>query len=300
MPAPDRFRPVDVLVAGAQKAGTTAVKSALAAHPRLDVHAQVEFPYFVSEHLREQPAAQVMERYFPHEPPPDSIRVAKSVGVMYSDDAVDFALGHNPGMRFVVLLRDPVGRAFSAFRYARRMGWEPETDFASALTASDDRLDDDPAVRRSCAYLRYSRLRDHVERIEQRVGADRLHVALYDDLRGDAEATLAAIVAFSGAAPAHLTLPRSNEAGAARNERLARLLRPRGRRSGAARVVQRVLPRRVTDLALERARRLNSRAAAPERPSAEAQRIVLDHCSTDVGWLGDRLHRDLSHWLVDA
>jgi len=299
MTAPDEQRPVDVLVAGAQKAGTTAVKNALAAHPELEVHAQVEFPYFISEHLRTQPRERVMTRYFPPDRTRGAIRLAKSVGVMYDDSAVDFSLEHNPAMRFVVLFRDPVGRAFSAFRYARRMGWEPEPDFAAALVAPDDRLDDDPAVRRSCAYIRYSRVREHIERIESRVGANRLHVALYDDLRGQPAAVLAEIAAFVGASPMPLALPRSNEAGAARSQRLARVLRPRGQRSPAARLVQRAVPRRVTDLALERARRVNSRSVAPDRPSPEARRIVLDECAADVDWLADRLRRDLSSWLAE-
>jgi hypothetical protein len=291
------IRDIDVLVAGAQKAGTTAIKNALAAHPRLDVHAQVEFPYFISEHLRRQPRDRVMKRYFPVEPDAGAIRVAKSVGVMYDDDAVDLAIGHNPAIRFAVVLRDPIGRAFSAFRYARRMGWEPESRFEVALTAPPDRLDDDPAIRRSCAYLRYSMFREHVERIESRVGRSRLHLELFDDLRSDPTVVVARLCTWIGVEDRRLEVPRSNEAGAARSQIVARMLRPRGQRSRVARVAQRAMPRRASDLALERARRLNVREVAREVPSDRARSTILEHCAADVAWLADRVGRDLSHWL---
>ena len=52
-----------------------------------------------------------------------------------------------------LILRDPVDRAYSAFWYARRKGWEPLEKSEDALHAAPERFGDHWIGRRNCDFL---------------------------------------------------------------------------------------------------------------------------------------------------
>ncbi|HEU4618301.1 MAG TPA: sulfotransferase domain-containing protein, partial [Gammaproteobacteria bacterium] len=85
-------------------------------------------------------------------------------------------------LRFVVLLRDPVARAWSHYRHARRLGIEP-LSFREALAAEKDRLSENPEAW--CGYFAdglYARALDDWFSVFPR---DRFLVMLTDELERD-------------------------------------------------------------------------------------------------------------------
>jgi hypothetical protein len=144
--ATQRYRqlPTTVIV-GAQKAGTTQLYAYLAKHPCCFEGAEKEVDYF-SKHaersiewyrsrfpLRHRVAArqgQVLEASPSYLPTPKALRQMKSV---------------LPEARIVVLLRDPVSRAFSHYQHRKSRHLEPRS-FAEAVDC-EIRKDATPAER---------------------------------------------------------------------------------------------------------------------------------------------------------
>ena len=101
-----------------------------------------------------------------------------------------------PDARVMVILRQPVDRAYSKFTQMRKDGCEPLADFVEALRAEPDR------IRRgwSPAWHYLARGRYHAQLLPwfEQFSRDRLHVMLYDDLEADPIAVLRSAYRFLG------------------------------------------------------------------------------------------------------
>lgn len=208
-----RMRP-DFIVVGAQRAGTTTLFRVLSGHPDvmrptlskgigyfdLNHHRgrrwyRGHFPLALPARLRTGGRAQAFESsgyYLFH--PLAAERIAREL----------------PGVRIVVMVRDPVERAYSAHRHEFVRGFESE-EFEPALALEDSRLaGEEEAIRsdpryeshhhRHHAYLARSRYAQQVSRFIDLLGADRVHVVDADALFADAQ-ELAALFDFLGLAP---------------------------------------------------------------------------------------------------
>jgi hypothetical protein len=142
--APLRLEP-SFIVIGAQRCGTTSLFRALMAHP------QVERPTFHKGinyfDLNYERGIRWYRGHFPiariahHNARPHGGPAAFEASgyYMYHPFALQ-RLGHDmPQVRLVAMLRDPVERAFSAYKHERARGFERES-FEKALELEDDRL----------------------------------------------------------------------------------------------------------------------------------------------------------------
>jgi hypothetical protein len=131
---------VSFIVAGAQKGGTTALDSYLREHPELCLPRRKELHFFDTD------------RYFAVEPvdyrpyhaafaPGAAHRLLGEVtpAYLYWPTAAERIARYNPAMKLIMVLRNPVTRAFSQWNMARQNGREP-LPFLEALTAEPERV----------------------------------------------------------------------------------------------------------------------------------------------------------------
>ena len=187
-----RARP-DFLLVGAQRCGTTSLFRALLSHPNVmranllkgvnyfDVNAdrsmawyRAHFPLARTTRHRAAPGqdhAQVFEAsgyymFHPHAPR----RIVEAL----------------PGVKVVAMVRDPVERAFSAYKHEFARGFETEP-LARALALEDERvvpelarMQADPHyqsdVYRHQAYRRRGHYAEQLQRFVDGLGADHVHV----------------------------------------------------------------------------------------------------------------------------
>jgi len=92
-----------------------------------------------------------------------------------------------PEAKLVVMLRDPVERAFSAYKHEVARGFESEKDFLRALDLEDSRLDGELGRMRSDityesyahrhhAYVRRGQYAEQLERVLEYYPREQLHV----------------------------------------------------------------------------------------------------------------------------
>jgi hypothetical protein len=292
-------RPIDVLIAGAQRAGSTSLVRYLAQHPDVAIHDAIEFPYFVVDHVHADGYPAAYRRFY--DDPTEAVVLAKSAGVLHRPEAVSRAIEVNPDLRFVVLLRDPAARAVSAYGFARMGGQEPLDDIVAALGAPADRFPDDPERQWITSYIARSRYAAAMARLFDVAGRDRVLPVRFDDLTRDPETTCRSIYGFMGVDPDAVDgdyAVAHNPTGQPRSQALGRVLRIRNRTSGVATLLRRAIPARMRARLLEGLLDLN-RGSADARPEVppEARALVIERCRDDVEELERMLDWDLHGWL---
>ena len=205
----------DFLVVGAQRSGTTTLYRMLSSHPAVlfprltkglhhfDVQAhrgscwyRAGFPLRsrverLSRDLGERVAVGEAAPYYGFHPEAPH-RIAETL----------------PGARAVMILRDPVTRAWSQFHHERARGWEPLTDFTAAVEAEPARLRGAEAVlagrpghhlaHQHQSYVSRGRYAEQVQRLWAAVGRDRVLLLYTDDLEQRPQPTLDRLHDFLG------------------------------------------------------------------------------------------------------
>jgi Sulfotransferase domain len=203
------------VIPGVQKSGTTSLHDLLGRHPRIWVSRPKELHFFDQHRDRglEWYSAQFT---------PDARDVAwgESTPLYLYNDRVRTDMARSlPGARYVVMLREPVSRAYSQYWFARSKGVETLPTFAEAVAAEPVRLtrrpDRQPA---KFSYLDRGHYLRQLRSLEDLVGRDRILVHLLEDLTADPAAVVQQTCTFLGvdAAPLQGVEPAARNTFAAR------------------------------------------------------------------------------------
>ena len=207
------------LIVGAQRSGTTSMYRAISQHPavlKAVLHKGVH--YFDVQYERER---SWYRAHFPLKAHARSVRRRTGVSpltfesspyYMFHPLAGERIARDLPGVRLLVLLRDPVARAYSAYAHELSRGYEDES-FERALELEDARLDGEVErivsdVRylshshQHHAYRRRGQYIEQLERLEALVGRERIHVVDSGDFFAAPEKVYDEVLAF-------LQLPRT-------------------------------------------------------------------------------------------
>jgi hypothetical protein len=181
MSAPE---PGQAFVIGAQRCGTTSLATALERHPQVAV-AQPRRPepkaFLVPGADRDVDG--YLTRFYGALGPDVRVRCEKSTSYLGSELACAQIARAFPEAHVVAMLRDPVDRAVSHYRFSRASGVE-DLPLEEALDpAAEGRPWDTDAISVSpFEYLRRSRYVDDLRRWFDAFPADRMHVLVLEDL----------------------------------------------------------------------------------------------------------------------
>jgi len=106
------------IILGAQKAGTSSLYNYLAQHPQILAPKTKELHYF--DTLNETPSKPYLN-YFPKKYGTHKISFEATPRYLYYPGTAKKIYDFNPTMKFIILLRDPVKRAFSAWNMYKQM-----------------------------------------------------------------------------------------------------------------------------------------------------------------------------------
>jgi hypothetical protein len=150
-------RPSHLVIAGVNKAGTTSLFASLSEHPGIAAAAVKETRYFLpARYGRPLEPIGVFDGYFAGAPA-GAVRLEATPSYVYGGRAVAEAIDTSlPDPRVVVVLREPVSRAVSFFRYQKaRLRFPADLTLDEYLADADrlvDAADDDPANERFMAF----------------------------------------------------------------------------------------------------------------------------------------------------
>jgi hypothetical protein len=204
---------VAFIVAGVQKGGTTALFDYLGEERGLALSREKEVHFFDDEAVDwARPDYGAYHAAFP--PSDERLRGEATPIYLYWPQSLERIAAYNPGMKLIVMLRDPVERAWSHWKmeYARGVETQP---FAWCVREGRQRLfEAEPwGVHREFSYVERGFYGEQIERLFGLFPREQALVLKAEDLRADPGSVLARVRGFLGLPPGAAPAPRDVHVG---------------------------------------------------------------------------------------
>lgn len=156
------------VVIGAQKSASTFLQEQMSQHPGIEIIAgevrTFEDPWYSPQTVTELPSL--------FEGPPSLVRGIKRPDYLGRPDVTERLARHIPDATLLVVLREPIARAVSAYYHYVRHSFAPLVPINDAFTALlDGGMKDHPRAPEILEYGLYGR---HLRRLQERFGHDQL------------------------------------------------------------------------------------------------------------------------------
>ncbi|MGY1777178.1 sulfotransferase family protein [Geodermatophilus sp. SYSU D00804] len=309
----DADRLPQFVLAGAPKAGTTALHAALATHPGLylspvkepkyyltdggppprrgqrgpgDAHSAREWVWRRADYLRLFDGA-----------PPGTVRGESTPFYLYDRAAHRRLAADVPGVRVVAIVRDPVDRAWSNWVHLRADGLEPEADFATAVEREESR-----AAAGWAPFWHYRGLGRYGEQLRDLYSVlprEQVLLLRYRQLVDSPRETLDRVSAFLGVEPgvAHAVAPENVKPYVADTPRYRALARVT--RAGAA-LGAYAPPQVWRQVSRPLLAALHAQGASRPPMPVEVRREVLAPLLPDVALLEELTGESFDDWRSDT
>lgn len=204
------MRKVEFLVAGVQKGGTTALFSYLEEHPGLNLAPVKEVHFFDDEETVDWRAPDYQRFHDQFRRQDDAPSGEATPIYIYWPNSLERIRAYNPAMKFILLFRDPIERAWSQWRmeYRRRAETEP---FAWCIREGRERvrLNADPkGAHRVYSYVERGFYGAQLERFLQLFPRGQALMLRSEDLRCEPRTALGHVCRFLGVAEPATTVER--------------------------------------------------------------------------------------------
>lgn len=280
---------VDVMIAGAEKSGTTSLASYLSQHPSIVSHRQLEMAYFVRDTEYDLGYNEAIKKYY-SDSKAGQIILAKTVDVMYFNATMKRLHQHNPHCKIIVVLRDPVSRAYSAYWHKRSVGLEESETFEEALLN-----DSKTGINHVNHFYRdrgiYYR---QIQSLYDCFGTNQVSVILLDDLIADPDKIMHEILDFVGVDQIKINTSRkSNVAKTTKSKLIPRLLNSSRPIKG---VFKAILPYRYILTVRESIEQMNNKSFEVPKIIPQTKRELSEFYKPHNQELEKLLGRSLTHW----
>jgi len=202
---------LDFIVAGAQKSGTTALHYFFKKHRQIALPDRQELHFFDDEEIFSRPVNyQLLHRHFR---PVGRVRswllpvrlglIAGEVtpSYLYWKPSMERIWNYNPQIKLIILLRNPIERAFAHWNMQRFKDREP-LDFLDALKKEPRRIAQPlTLVSRRFAYVDRGFYSKQLERVFKFFPQEQVRIVKFEDFRDRKQATLNGIFEFLGVNP---------------------------------------------------------------------------------------------------
>jgi Sulfotransferase domain len=193
-----RLERLDFIVPGAQKSGTTALYYFLRKHPQIALPDRQEIHFFDDEEIFSRPVDyKLLHRAV------RPTRKTRAIGevtpsYLYWEPALERIHNYNPKIRLVILLRNPIDRAFAHWNMQRFKAREP-LDFLEALREEPRRI----ATRLTIASRRFAYVDRgfywrQLERVFEFFPREQVKIVKFETFRDQKQESLDSIFEFLG------------------------------------------------------------------------------------------------------
>jgi hypothetical protein len=181
-PGTPTSRALDCMIAGAHKCGTTSLKTYLSAHPDVATHPQLEFTAFIEEGYSERREADELGKLL--SAAGDRLALAKHASLYARPFSLDRLREASPACKILLMLRDPVARAQSAFRMESLKGVQQES-FDKVMTRAIEMDREGRTDWRVRVYLHFGCYAKWLGEILLRFPEDNVKVVFLEEFEAD-------------------------------------------------------------------------------------------------------------------
>jgi len=302
----------DALIMGAPKAGTSALHAALTQHPQIYASPVKEPKYYMcwdtpppayrgpGDAHSNQEWIWRREEYQAlfHGTPEQSIRLESTPFYLYLRGARRRIAEELPGAKLIIIVRDPIDRAYSNWMHLWVDGLEPISDFVDAWHAEDSRVAAGWAP--FWHYRRLGRYGEQLADLLSRVERERVFVLRYWQLVSQPKETLNRVARFIGIAEDQVATISPDNARPFVEPGVRASVLGRAMRAGAA--AGAYLPPQVWRQASKPLASLLQRGGPTLRPrlAAERRTALLGDCVDDIALLEQTLGESFEDWRSAA
>lgn len=281
-------RRLDGMIVGAQKASTTSALAWLRSCPTINVQRFRDFNYFNADEEFGKGYPRARRFYFPEADGKLPI-LAKHANLWSLPESLARLQQHNPEVKLAVLLRDPVTRAYSAYRWARVEGWESASTFSEALRPDRQDRSASPNLTSICDYLGNGRYAEKIVRLWEMFGREHVFVMFDTEFFVNPNTTFGGFLNSVGVTYDGGPVPQVNSSGAPRSAVARRLLQSRT----LARLSHLLLPRVRTRALRYQIAGWNSKPEADEEMPARIESQLREYFAAPDAELAELLGRPL-------
>jgi Sulfotransferase domain len=192
---------LEFVLAGAQKSGTTALHYFLSKHPKINMGDQQEIHFFDDDaRFVAEPDYEQLHKHYP-------LLASSTVAgdctpsYLYHRLAMERIWKYNAKIKLLILLRNPVDRAFAHWNMQRFRGREP-LDFFDAVREEKTRIAGaPPAEARRFAYVDRGFYGQQLARLFKFFPREQVKAVKFEDFQEKQRETLTSIFSFLGLAP---------------------------------------------------------------------------------------------------
>ena len=182
---------------GAQKSATTSVFDWIAQHP--DVCGPIslkDFPFFARDDYFEKGLDSLSKVYVEEGYQNHKIVLQGCVQYMFYPQAIDRIYSFNPDSKLILILRNPVYRAISAYSYFHKMKLET-LSLSEALDKEQERVEsDDFRITSELTYVEHGYYGKQLEYIFQKFDKKNVLVLKFEDVQSRPEWAMDQIFSF--------------------------------------------------------------------------------------------------------
>ena len=169
---------------GVQKAATTSVFNWLSQHPEVCAPlAMKDLAFFTRPMFYKEKGIDFLLKHYKKCDGSQKIKLQGSVHYIFFDDALKRIKSFKPDAKFILILREPVERAISGYKYARKFNYE-EASFTDAIEKEALRIQsDDLRIVSECTYVNHGYYAYQVKRFLKYFEKSQLKILLYEDIK---------------------------------------------------------------------------------------------------------------------
>ena len=186
----------DFIIAGAQKCATTSLYEYLRQCESVDVPEIKEIPYYSDD--SKYMAADNIEFYLGS----DFLKSANTKGIAYvntmyyAEKSVPRILKQAPNAKFIIVIRDPKERAYSAYKYAISRGWETEKDISVAINPERELTFNEYWQHSNLTYIQHSCYGIQIQNIIKYVQPKNLLVINFNDIKTEPRKVITMLLSY--------------------------------------------------------------------------------------------------------
>jgi len=284
----------NVIIIGVQKAGTTSLYNWISQHP--DVYgdfAMKDFPFFANDEYYKRGIDWFRHCFKKHKK--EKIVLHGYVNYMYfSRISAERIYDFNKDIKLILILRNPIERAYSAYWQQIKMGNEKIKNFEEALRLEHIRREGTFKDRADLTYIEHGFYHRQLNEYLKWFSREQIMIILFEDMISNKEAVVEKVYEFLGVDGTFIpSLAINNKPGVPRFEIIQRLLTypllPLG--------LKEIVPLNYRIKIRIFLKELNIKRQKYPPMKEKTKEFLINIYKNEIEKLPDLIERDVTHWM---
>jgi len=291
----------NLLIVGAAKSGTTSLHNYLNQHPEVFMCNPKEPHFLINKEIGVERIPVGISNFQEYENLFEEGKHKKFRGessvmyLMYPEiviPKIKDLLGYDA--KIIIMLRNPIERAYSGYQHVKRYNVKEELDFENALATSEERYftreDMTPASRYKELGLYFKQVKSFLQEMKN------VHIIIYDDYQQDFQEEMNKVFAFLEISQVKINADQRHMVGGWQweNESMKKMMM---KKSPLKTLLKIIIPFKSLRKKVRQYLQSKNTTNVPKM-SLKTKYMLKQFYKNDVQKLSDLLNRDLNYWIT--